>query len=301
MTTDRALIVAPEPGALTTKQILDGLSTVRGVLAPELTDDELRLFAMVANRSGLDPFAKQVYAVKRGGRVTFQTGIDGYRSTAARTGEYMGSDEPEFGPIIEQPFPHPEWARTTVHRRLPDGTLVHQSATAWWAEFYPGAGQDSMWRKMPRNQLAKCSEALALRKAFPFVLSDVYTAEEMDQANRDIVSEPAKPTAAERIAERRARAEQAEQAIEGEFTEAPVPDDASPAPGGPPETGERGRLPGTSPSPDAGAARTQPQPSVCGDASPFTEGVVCDQPEGHPNVHRNDATGETWPQKAARR
>lgn len=192
------------------------LETVRNVLAPDLSDHELQLFALVAHRSGLDPFAKQIYAVKRQGKVTFQTGIDGYRSTAAKTSEYDGSDEPEYGDIIPTPFPHPEWARVTVYRLRPDGSRRAQSATAWWNEFYPGESQGHMWKKMPRNQLAKCAEALALRKAFPYVLADIYTDAEMDQAggpeNAPLVAAAAQPTARERVAARRAAIE------EGTFT-----------------------------------------------------------------------------------
>ena len=196
-------------------ELYQRIEVVRSVLAPELSDQELQLFAMVAQRSGLDPFAKQIYAVKRAGRVTFQTAIDGYRSTAERTGEYAGSAEPEFGPLVATPFEHPEWARVTVYRTRPV-QRIEQSATAYWAEFYPGPNQGQMWQKMPRNQLAKCAEALAFRKAFPFVLSDLYTDTEMDQADARDESEAraravaALPTAAERLAARRAAVEASE-------------------------------------------------------------------------------------------
>lgn len=215
--TERALVPSTD-GHLTSSQILSGLHTVKGVLAPELSADELKLFAMVAARSGLDPFAKQIYAVKRKGRVTFQTGIDGYRSIAARTGLYDGQDEPEFGPVCEcgdgRPVGHPEACTVRVYRK---GVGRAIAATAYWHEYKPEAGesgrQDAMWVRMPRVMLSKVAEALALRKAFPYdperregIGADLYTADEMSQAERP--EPPARPaTARERVAERAARLE----------------------------------------------------------------------------------------------
>lgn len=210
--TDTALV--PKADAhLTSSQVLAGLHTVRTVLAPDLNDEELRLFSMVATRSGLDPFARQIFAIKRKGRVTFQTGIDGYRSIAARTGMYDGQDEPEYGPWIDGPIGHPEWSTVRVYRK---GVTRAIAATAFWDEYVPDAGQsgngDVMWRKMPRVMIAKVAEALALRKAFPYdpeqrqgIGADIYTSDEMAQAER---SAPAPiQTPAARIAQRRANVE----------------------------------------------------------------------------------------------
>lgn len=195
---------------LTAGEMLAGLKTVQSVLAPDLNPEELRLFAMVANRSGLDPFAKQIYAVKRKGRVTFQTGIDGYRSIAARTGMYDGQDEPEYGPVCacqETPAGHPESATVRVYRK---GVTRAIAATAFWHEYKP-ADNDFMWQRMPRVMIAKVAEALALRKAFPYdperregIGADVYTADEMAQADRAPAPPERKPTLAERAAERAA-------------------------------------------------------------------------------------------------
>jgi phage recombination protein Bet len=230
MTTDRALVPSTAAG-LTSAQILSGLHTVRSVLAPDLSDDELKLFAMVANRSGLDPFAKQVYAVKRKGRVTFQTGIDGYRSIAARTGLYDGQDEPEYGPWIESPFGHPESATVRVYRK---GVTRAIAATAFWDEYKP-ADNDFMWQRMPRVMLAKVAEALALRKAFPYdpeqrqgIGADIYTADEMAQAGP--VEPPApQPSARERVAQRAAAIAAPEEEPDEIIGEAITPEPATPA------------------------------------------------------------------------
>jgi phage recombination protein Bet len=140
------------------------------------TDDEFQLFVSVANRAGLDPFSRQIHAVKRGGQMTIQTGIDGYRLIAQRSGQYGGQDDIVYDTEEGQ---HPNKATCTVYRFV-NGQRVGTTKTARWREYAQDNGP--MWRKMPWAMLGKCAEALALRAAFPQELSGLYTNEEMDQA-----------------------------------------------------------------------------------------------------------------------
>jgi phage recombination protein Bet len=156
----------------------EDIELVRATVCKGASDAELRLFLNQCVRTGLDPLARQIYSVPRGNGRTIQTGIDGYRLIAQRTGEYAGSDDAIYDAETED---HPNRATVTVWR-LVEGVPRAFTATARWSEYKPAAGQDQMWQKMPYLMIAKCAEALALRKAFPQELSGIYTDAEMDQA-----------------------------------------------------------------------------------------------------------------------
>lgn len=156
---------------------------IKSQIAQGCSDLELQLFAKVCQRTGLDPFARQVYAIKRGDKMTIQTGIDGYRLMAARTGSLAGIDDAEYD---NEETDHPAWAKVTVYR-LVQGQRAPFTAKARWSEYKQD--KSPMWGRMPYLMLGKCAEALALRKAFPAELSGIYTQEEMDQA--DVVDSPA--------------------------------------------------------------------------------------------------------------
>lgn len=168
----------------------DQVSLIKRTIAVGATNDELALFLHVAQRSGLDPLARQIHFVKRqtkdGPRVAIQTGIDGYRLIADRTGAYAGNDDPVYEGELEIQEDDrlvivPEKA-TVVVWKLVDGQRCPFTASARWTEYYPGARQGFQWRRMPYLMLGKTAEALALRKAFPAELSGVYTDSEIDQA-----------------------------------------------------------------------------------------------------------------------
>jgi phage recombination protein Bet len=211
MTFDLARTTGIDPEISAALVIADRLTPLKDALGiGTLTESEMHLFAMVAHHTGLDPFTRQIYAVKRAGKVVHQTGIDGYRSTAERTREYAGSDEATFEDCVcgADPKPHPSIARVVVHRILPNGHMVDQVGVARWHELYAPGEETFMWRKMPFNQLAKCAEANGLRKAFPRVLGGVYIEEEMQQADAVEGTATVLLTAAERIAARRQASQQ---------------------------------------------------------------------------------------------
>jgi len=163
----------------------DQVQLISSTIAPGCTNDELRLFAYACQRTGLDPFSKQIYASKRGGKMTIQAGIDGLRAIAERTGQLDGSytewcgEEGGWADVWLGSKP-PAAAKTTIWRKGSQHPFV---GVARFADYNAGQG---LWSKMPAAMIAKCSEALALRKAFPADMSGVYTTDEMDQATEPV-------------------------------------------------------------------------------------------------------------------
>lgn len=151
--------------------------------------DEIQFFGEVCKRTGLDPFRKQIHAVKRWDSKerrevwSFQTGVDGFRAIAHRSGACAGIDDAVFDPADES-TEFPRSASVTVYR-IVKGQRVPFTAKARWNEYVQTTKEGkvtSMWFKLPYSQLAKCAECLALRKAFPEDLSDLRSNEEMAQA-----------------------------------------------------------------------------------------------------------------------
>jgi len=139
------------------------------------TKPELDLYFYDCARRGVHPLDKLIHFTKRQGRYTPIISIDYMRIRAESSGAYAGSDDATFTGT------KPDTATVTVWKMV-GGMRCPFTATARWAEYAPGDKEGFMWKKMPHTMLAKCAEALALRKAFPGQLSGLYSNDEMSQA-----------------------------------------------------------------------------------------------------------------------
>lgn len=180
-------------------------------LYPGAAIPSIKMVLSYCRAAGLDPMQKPCHIVPmwdsktKAMRDVVMPGIGLYRTQAARSGAYAGVTEPEFGADVTETFPEesgyegkrrpavtvsfPVSCKVVVKRRMPDGQIAEFAATERWKENYATAGKDSrqpnaMWLRRPYAQLAKCSEAQALRKAFP-EFGAAPTADEMEGKSFD--------------------------------------------------------------------------------------------------------------------
>jgi len=148
----------------------------------------------------LDPMKKPCHIVpmevKIGDRYEWRDvilpGIYELRTTAQRTGEYLGHDKAVYGPLIDvKGVKAPEYCEFTVYRwnelaktrvAFPVQTFFRE-VVATKRDGTPNA----RWAKAPIQMLTKTAEAAALREAFPDELGGQQVEEELSgQRNIEI-------------------------------------------------------------------------------------------------------------------
>ena len=193
MTTD---IATTSGGALALSEA-DLVQVLQSSLYPGAAPASIKMVLGYCKASGLDPMQKPVHIVpmwdSKAGQMrdVIMPGVNLYRTQAARSGQFAGMSEPEFGPFVTeaiggQQITYPQWCRVTVKRLLAGGVVAEFTAREFWIENYAVKGgkeksiaPNAMWTKRPSGQIAKCASAQALRIAFPEIASQP-TADEME-------------------------------------------------------------------------------------------------------------------------
>lgn len=184
------------------------IRVLQSSLYPGASPASIAMVLSYCAAAGLDPMQKPVHIVpmwdSRAGQMrdVVMPGVNLYRTQAARSGQFAGMSEPEFGPEVTdniggQTITYPEWCRVTVKRLLAGGVIAEFTAREFWIENYATKGgkeksiaPNAMWTKRPRGQIAKCAAAQALRIAFPEIASQP-TADEMEGKALHPDAEPA--------------------------------------------------------------------------------------------------------------
>lgn len=148
----------------------------------------------------LDPLKKPCHIVPMnvknaktgewGWRDVVMPGIYEYRTTAHRTGKYLGHSEPMYGPETTiLGVTAPAWCAMTFFRWNSDLGVKAEFPVKVIFQEVLGTTKDrksgelkvnDRWSKAPIQMLTKCTEAAGLREAFPEEFGGEQTAEEMD-------------------------------------------------------------------------------------------------------------------------
>jgi phage recombination protein Bet len=178
------------------------MDIIKNSICKGASDMELKYFLYVCQKTGLDPMTKQVYSVARFNSQTgmmertIQTGIDGLRLIAERTGKYEGQEGPFWcgndGVWLDvwTSSESPVAAKVGVYKA---GSNRPTYGVAKYSEYCQTTknGVTTMWKKFPTTMLAKVAEAIALKKSFPQDLSGIHSTEEMQQDQNEEVENPA--------------------------------------------------------------------------------------------------------------
>ncbi len=185
ITTTRTAAIAPLHFTAEQSQM------IRDTYANGASEGEFAMLMESAKARNLNPILRQVHFVKRWDSQkrrevwAIQVAIDGLRAVADRTGQYDGQDEPENeyapdGSLIA--------VRVKVYRKGISRPFV---GVARWSEYVQKTKEGAatrFWQTMPHTMLAKCAEALAIRKAFPEDTGGLHIPEEthrMDSEERE--------------------------------------------------------------------------------------------------------------------
>jgi phage recombination protein Bet len=211
------------------------LAAIRATYCPGFTDQQFEVCMTFCRVRNLLPGKHVIFSLRSSKewdeaaqakvpvtKIIFMTTIDASRLIAERTKLYNGQAPEQYiylddngAPSIISEIPLPQlplppkgtaalprepWAvKTTVYRKdfsQPVSSIARFDAYAATYNTKEGPKLSEMWARRGPEQLAKCSEMLSLRKAFPEELGGIYIAEELKPDAEEVATQPISPAVA---------------------------------------------------------------------------------------------------------
>jgi phage recombination protein Bet len=190
------LTITPGAGIIPAQYNQQQIQLIRDMCARDCTENEFLLLMQMARTYQLDPFAKQIWAVKYpNAPAAIFCGRDGFIAIAHRNGNFDGM---ESGTRTDENDELIGWCR--VYRKDMSHPFVVEVPFSEYVQRNKQGEVTKFWREKPKTMITKVAESHALRRAFG--ISGLYSPEEIDTGDRPdprLVTEvpPATPTACE--------------------------------------------------------------------------------------------------------
>ena len=193
-TANTTAIAKVEPqGAVALHWSNEQVDTIRRTVARDANDTELKMFLHLSETYGLDPFAKEIWCIKMGGRPTIMTSRDGYLKIANRNPHFKGmrADVVYEGDSFQKVGDEVKHVYGIQNRGKPVGAycFVYRDdrnypiyVYAPFRDYYKSGGT---WNTYPHAMILKVAEAQALKRAFS--ISGLVTQEELDNGDVYVV------------------------------------------------------------------------------------------------------------------
>lgn len=171
---NQSMAVREASGTISRSYSDDELLLMRNVVAKNCSEPEFKMLMYIANKYGLDPLTKQIWAIKRNDRdpALIFAGRDGFLAIAHRSGQFDGMQSGVTYEVNKEGKKVPISAWCKVWRR--DMTHAFETEVPF-DEYNTGF---SVWKSHPSAMILKVAESVCLRKAFS--IDGIYSPEEIN-------------------------------------------------------------------------------------------------------------------------
>lgn len=197
------------------------LAKIKELFAPKLSDPEFQMFVGMGRATGLNPFTREIWAVKYADNAPAQIfiGRDGYRKAAQAHSEY---DFHQADAVYDQDDFQIHNGEVHHSYKLSNrGNLVgayciakrHKASRPIYvfAELKEYTTGRSVWKDKPATMIKKVAESQCLRACFQDLLGGTYGEEEMEKTINPVKETPNKEELLNKLNANKGRTYEAEE------------------------------------------------------------------------------------------